>query len=184
MFMDECVTLADDPGHAASVALRMAEVQRSILNLPMDLTVGVRGSLGYEKALATRQRKVNFLTSMLLTRLNVTRARMISGVKVEELSRWRSEDSHFKSTELSLYEDVLDLAEEKLFNAVEEGDLKAVTFLLRTKGKARGYAEKIELEHGVQDFEKALLDARKRTLSANNPVGETLDEISKEEEAS
>lgn len=45
-------------------------------------------------------------------------------------------------------EQILDLAESRLFKLVENGNLAAVTFVLRTIGKSRGYGERIEAEHG------------------------------------
>lgn len=42
-------------------------------------------------------------------------------------------------------ESVLDMAESKLFEAVNTGDLQAVKYLLSTKGKRRGYTERTEV---------------------------------------
>lgn len=41
-------------------------------------------------------------------------------------------------------ESVLDMAEAKLYKAVEKGDLQAVKYILSTKGKRRGYVERVE----------------------------------------
>lgn len=43
-------------------------------------------------------------------------------------------------------EDVNDVAEQRLFQAIERGDPWAVQFYLKTKGKARGYVERSELD--------------------------------------
>lgn len=42
-------------------------------------------------------------------------------------------------------ETVLDLAESKLIDAVESGQLPAIMFVLKTKGKHRGYVERQEV---------------------------------------
>jgi hypothetical protein len=42
-------------------------------------------------------------------------------------------------------EAVLDMAEAKLYKAVEKGDLQAVKYILSTKGKRRGYVERQEV---------------------------------------
>jgi hypothetical protein len=57
---------------------------------------------------------------------------------------------------LAYREDLLDLAEEKLRSAIEDGDLKAVTFALKTLGRNRGYVTKTEVlrETRVSDGDK------------------------------
>lgn len=40
-----------------------------------------------------------------------------------------------------------DVAEAKLFQAIEQGEAWAVCFYLKTQGKERGYAEKREIDH-------------------------------------
>lgn len=169
------VPIPINPGAETLALLRMAEIQRSILDLPMDISIGTRGTSGYEKQLAMRQLKIRYLMAMVITKLNIASSRVIAGVSDKDLKSWRNADSHFKAAELSLYEDVLDLAEEKLHAAVAEGDLKAVQFILRTKGRSRGYTEKLEVDHGVQDFEKALMEGRARAF-ANKKLKEDNDE--------
>lgn len=44
----------------------------------------------------------------------------------------------------------LDLAETKLIMAIRDGNMNAVTFYLRTKGRARGYGDKLELAGKVK----------------------------------
>lgn len=54
----------------------------------------------------------------------------------------------FDLTELVKQEDecLNDLAEMKLIENIKKGDTAAIIFRLKTKGKARGYVEKVELE--------------------------------------
>ena len=53
-------------------------------------------------------------------------------------------------------ESYIDLAESQLRAAVTRGDMNAVFFLLKTKGKSRGYVEKVEQEVHVDGFTKLL----------------------------
>lgn len=48
-------------------------------------------------------------------------------------------------------EGLIDLAEVKLIKAIESGDLSAIKFYLTTKGKRRGYTEKVQMEHTGKD---------------------------------
>ena len=43
-------------------------------------------------------------------------------------------------------EKVLDLAESELIKAIKKGDLQSIRYILSTKGKRRGYGEKVEVE--------------------------------------
>lgn len=53
-------------------------------------------------------------------------------------------------------ESIIDFAESKLVEAVGEGDLTAIIFLLKTKGKKRGYVEKVENDVSINAFEKLM----------------------------
>lgn len=44
-------------------------------------------------------------------------------------------------------ESVLDLAESKLIENIQDNDNTAIIFYLKTKGKARGYTEKVEVSN-------------------------------------
>lgn len=50
-------------------------------------------------------------------------------------------------------EGLVDFAESKLVQAIGESNLTAIIFYLKTKGKNRGYVEKIENEVSINPFE-------------------------------
>ena len=47
-------------------------------------------------------------------------------------------------------QELTDTSELKLWQAVQDGNLRAIFFVLRTQGKKRGYVERRELEHSGQ----------------------------------
>jgi hypothetical protein len=51
----------------------------------------------------------------------------------------------------NLVEQKLDYTEDKLMELVNDGNVTAITFLLRTRGKERGYTEKNLLEHSTDE---------------------------------
>ena len=51
-------------------------------------------------------------------------------------------------------EELIDLAEVRLFEAVNKGSLPAVFFALRTIGKDRGYGTRVEIDHKVPTQEE------------------------------
>jgi len=50
-------------------------------------------------------------------------------------------------------EGLIDYAESKLMEHISDGDLTALIFFLKTKGKKRGYVERMENEVSVNSFE-------------------------------
>ena len=59
---------------------------------------------------------------------------------------WLKADPNYASAVAELDNVVLDFAESQLHKQVGEGDTTAIIFLLKCKGKKRGYVEKTEVE--------------------------------------
>ena len=53
-------------------------------------------------------------------------------------------------------ESLLDWAETKLISHIEEGDITTLLFFLKTKGKKRGYIEKVENDVSINGFEELM----------------------------
>lgn len=56
----------------------------------------------------------------------------------------KSRDKEIADAFTEAEENVADIAENRLITAINEGELKAVIFYLKTKGKKRGYTERQE----------------------------------------
>ena len=60
--------------------------------------------------------------------------------------QWLKDDPEYKKAVDALQEGVLDFAESHLYKLVKEGNPAATIFLLKTRGKTRGYIERQEIE--------------------------------------
>ena len=68
----------------------------------------------------------------------LTLALQQSGVRRDEYDGWM-EEMEFEEQVNLISESSLDFVENQLMRQIREGDLSAITFYLKTKGKHRGY---------------------------------------------
>lgn len=73
--------------------------------------------------------------------------------------KWYKADPEFKEAVDSIGEYMIDLAENALYSKIKKGNLTATIFFLKTKGKERGYVEKLQVEK-PKDPVFAMFDAR------------------------
>ena len=73
-----------------------------------------------------------------------------TGVNRSTVWRWAKEDKAFSEAVWEIEESVLDVAEAKLAEMVRAGNLQAVKFLLRSKGRERGYGDRLEISQTVK----------------------------------
>jgi hypothetical protein len=66
------------------------------------------------------------------------------------LWRWLKADRNFNEAVMEIEESALDEAESKLIELVRGGNLQAIKFLLRTKGRTRGYGDHLEIAQTVK----------------------------------
>lgn len=57
---------------------------------------------------------------------------------------WLQQNQHYKNAVDDIQEGLIDFAETKLMEKIKGGDTTANIFFLKTKGKGRGYVEKVE----------------------------------------
>lgn len=80
---------------------------------------------------------------------NITIACESAGVGRGQYKAWCEKDLEFRQrlAEIEPEEIMLDFGEHKLMERVAKGDTLATMFLLKTKGKRRGYIERQEVAH-------------------------------------
>jgi hypothetical protein len=75
----------------------------------------------------------------------VTSAAKVVGIRRETHYAWLNEDPEYKAAVESLNDIALDFAESQLHKQIQNGNVVATIFYLKTKGKGRGYIERTEL---------------------------------------
>ena len=96
----------------------------------------------------------------------VTTACKKVGVGRTTYYEWYNNDPEFKDKVDELKNVALDFAESQLHKQIQEGSTAATIFLLKTRGKKRGYVERQEITgaEGVPtDVKIEILDANKNT---------------------
>ena len=82
------------------------------------------------------------------------------GIERATFYNWLKEDNSFKEKITALEEGDIDTAESALKRQIREGNITAIIFYLKTKGKNRGYVERQELSgvNGQKLFEVNIID--------------------------
>jgi hypothetical protein len=76
----------------------------------------------------------------------VTQAAKLAGLDRGAHYKWMGNDPAYAAAVLELENVSLDFAESKLFKEVEGGNITAIIFYLKCKGKKRGYIDHVETE--------------------------------------
>lgn len=93
----------------------------------------------------TKQRKKDMLTALEKTLGVVATAAKMASIDRVTHYRWLGKDDKYKAEVKDRQDLALDFAETKLNVLIQAGDTQATMFLLRTRGRDRGYAERQEL---------------------------------------
>ena len=91
-------------------------------------------------------KKEQFLTELESTMGIVSQASKRCGIDRTTPYRWCREDETFRDSVDEIQNVVLDFAESKLYELVDEKHPTAIIFLLKTKGRNRGYIERHEMD--------------------------------------
>lgn len=76
----------------------------------------------------------------------VTAACKVVGISRQTHYNWLKEDEDYRQKVEAIPEVVLDFAENQLYKAIKNGNITATIFFLKTRGKDRGYIERIQQE--------------------------------------
>lgn len=78
----------------------------------------------------------------------VSSACKMVGIARQTHYRWMEEDAGYKKECTDIENMTLDFAESQLHKQIAEGNTSATIFFLKTKGKKRGYIERVEMDNG------------------------------------
>ena len=78
------------------------------------------------------------------------------GVGRTQFYKWRNSFPKLKELLDEVDESLIDFAESKLYEKIDAGDITSIIFLLKTKGKGRGYVETVKNEVTVNPFEELM----------------------------
>lgn len=99
------------------------------------------------------KRQEKFLSALQDAGGNITAACMKSGIRSRQtIYNWMN-NPDFKNEVEVINESSLDYVESKLMTAIQNDNITAIIFYLKTKGKKRGYIETIENQITSNAFE-------------------------------
>lgn len=104
----------------------------------------------------TRTNKTNKNKKLILEALNnslgvVTDALNSTNLSRTQFYKWMKDDPDFKADVEEVQNVAIDFAESQLYSLISEKNPTAVIFYLKTKGKHRGYIERIENVNSQKD---------------------------------
>jgi hypothetical protein len=70
------------------------------------------------------------------------------GISRQTFYRWMQETPELETEIENAKEALIDFVETKLLESIKEGNVAAIMFFLKTKGKGRGYVERTEITGG------------------------------------
>jgi len=104
-----------------------------------------------DKKIQDKNRPLNkkqkaMLEALEKTAFNVSSACKMVGIDRQTHYNWLGKFGIYKKQCEEIQESLIDFAESQLLKKMKKEDLGAIIFFLKTKGKKRGYTERIETE--------------------------------------
>lgn len=88
----------------------------------------------------------------------VTSACKQVGISRETHYKWYRNDKKYREKVDDLGDVTLDFAETQLHHKIKDGDITAIIFYLKTKGKRRGYVERMDVGNPKDEVFKVEID--------------------------
>lgn len=104
-----------------------------------------RAKTAETKAAQTKKNKADFIAAYEASLGSVTMAAKKAGIKRSTYYLWCNTDPDFKAACEEAIEMQKDFAESQLLKLIRDGDAGSIKFYLQTKGRDRGYGDKIEV---------------------------------------
>jgi hypothetical protein len=92
-----------------------------------------------------RHKKKNLLAALEQTLGVVTSACKKAGVDRRDYYEWMKGDPEFKEAADKIGDIAFDFVESSLYKQIQENNVAATIFWLKTKGRSKGYSERLEL---------------------------------------
>lgn len=89
---------------------------------------------------------------------NITRACSAIHINRNTYYDWKAKDAKFSQDVGEVEESLIDLAENELIKLMKAGNITALIFYLKCKGKARGYIERQEIDMEPKHRRKMMKD--------------------------
>jgi len=106
-----------------------------------------------QNAQKTDKKKKDFLISLKKNNGNISESCESANIGRRTYYSWIEKDEVFKQDADDAQESLIDLAESKLMENIEDNDNTSIIFFLKTKGKKRGYIEKQEIDANIRPIE-------------------------------
>lgn len=103
-------------------------------------------------------KKQTFIECLKANVGNVTKACEQMKISRQAYYNWLNDDYEFRENINNIDEFILDRVEQALLQQIENGNITGIIFYLKTKGKKRGYVEKVEIDQSLKLSEGAVIN--------------------------
>lgn len=88
----------------------------------------------------------------------VTTAAKAVGIDRTTHYDWLKSDEEYKAAVDSIQDITLDFAESQLHKQIKDGEVTSTIFYLKTKGKKRGYIERVENDLSINQLPQVIIE--------------------------